>query len=144
MADELKEQEDAQSTWVLRARVGMHVTVEIEDKAGASEQLEFDLVPDAASNFSAGMMSERAPLARALRDHATGETIEYTPPSGNRQTVKIVDIRPSGREADPTGSDRKDVLGKVMYGIARRESRQIALTAELHYGSIDPDGIEEE
>ncbi|MCL4396606.1 MAG: GreA/GreB family elongation factor [Chloroflexi bacterium] len=120
--------------------VGTHVIIKV--KAGASERLEFDLVPDRRSDFSAGLMSDRAPLAQAILGRSSGETVQYLPPSGAEQTVTILSVEPSKRELSAT-SDRADVLGETMDKIARRESRQIALTTELHYGSIDPDGIEE-
>jgi hypothetical protein len=88
-------------------------------------------------------MSERAPLAQAILGHGRGETVQYIPPSGNEQSVTILSVEPSSRKPDQPASDRTQVLDETMDKIARRESRQIALTTELHYGSIDPDGIEE-
>ena len=128
----------------LRVAVGMHVIVEIKNREGMTERMEFDLVPDKQSNFSSGLMSERAPLAQAILDHARGDTVEYLPPSGSKQTVTILTVTPSSSELARSASDRVQVLEQVQDRIARRESRQIALTTELHYGSIDPDGIQEE
>lgn len=142
MADDLRTNDVTQDESGLRVTVGMHVAIAIQNKAGTSEHLEFDLVPDKQSDFSSGLMSERAPLARALLGHQSGETVQHLPPSGAEQTVTILKVEPSQRELPPT-ADRADSLGEAMDKIARRESRQIALTTELHYGSIDPDGIEE-
>jgi hypothetical protein len=128
----------------LRASVGMHVAVEIRDQERVTERFEFNLVPDKESNFSSGLISERAPLAQAIHDRLCGETVQYLPPSGTRQTVKILSIEPSVAKQARPAIDREQVLGEVQDRIARRESRQIALTTELHYGSIDPDGIKEE
>jgi hypothetical protein len=127
----------------LRVTVGMHVTVEIKESR-MTERLEFDLVPDKQSDFSAGLMSERAPLAQAIQGRQTGETVQYLSPAAVTQTVTVLSIEVSKRELERRVSDREEVLGEVMDRIARRESKQIALTAELHYGSIDPDGIKDE
>ena len=127
-----------------RVSVGMHVSIEIKDPEGRSERMEFDLVPDKQSDFSSGLISERAPVAQAIYGRTTGETIQYVPPSGARQTVTILRIEPSDSEPARPSTDREQSLGEVKDRIARRESRQIALTTELHYGSIDPDGIKEE
>lgn len=143
MADDLQ-QVDSTLLPELRASVGMHVTVEIEEKANSRERYEFDLVRDKRSDFSAGLVSELAPLAQAILGHTSGEIVQYLAPSGTQQTVTILGIQPSAQGPEQPISDRDKVLGQVKAGIARRESRQIALTAELHYGSIDPDGIEEE
>ncbi|MCL5950117.1 MAG: GreA/GreB family elongation factor [Chloroflexi bacterium] len=124
--------------------IGMHVTVEIKDKTGAGERLEFDVVPDAQSDFSAGFISEQAPLARAIEGRGIGEAVQYRPPSEAEQTVVILNVEPSEAKSEQPAPDRNDVLGQVMDKIARRESRQIALTTELHYGSIDADGIKDE
>jgi Transcription elongation factor, GreA/GreB, C-term len=126
----------------LRVIVGMHVVIAIQTEIGTSEQLEFDVVPDKQSDFSSGLMSERAPLARAIYGRESGETVRYVPPVGVEQSVTILKVEPSQRELPPT-ADRTNNLGELMDKIALRESRQIALTTELHYGSIDPDGIEE-
>lgn len=128
----------------LRATVGMHILVEIRDREDRTERLGFDLVPDKESDFSSGLISERAPLAQAIEGHVIGETVQYLPPSGAQQTVKILSIEPSAADRARPASDHTQVLGEVQDRIARRESRQIALTTELHYGSIDPDGIKEE
>ena len=141
MPDDLKTKQLDQNESGSRVSVGMHVVISIETKTGTREQLEFDLVPDKQSDFSSGLMSERAPLAQALLGHASGETVQYVPPASSEQTVTILKVEPS-RRALPT-ADREDSLGELKDKIARRESRQIALTTELHYGSIDPDGIEE-
>ncbi len=122
--------------------VGMHVAIAIQNKPGMSEHLEFDLVPNKQSDFSSGLMSECTPLARAVHGHKNGETVQYLPPFGAEQSVTILKVEPSQRELPPT-ADCTDSLGKPMNNIARRESWQIALTTELLYGSIDPDGIEE-
>lgn len=128
----------------LRVIVGMRVAVEIKDREGRGERLEFDLVSDKESDFSAGLVSERAPLAQAILGRLIDETVQYLPPSGTQQTVTILSIEWSGAERARPASDRSHVLEEVQDQIARRESRQIALTTELHYGSIDPDGIKEE
>ena len=142
--DGLQESNVNSSGTLLCVSVGQHIVVEIKDQEGVTERLEFDLVPDKDSDFSSGLMSERAPLAQTIHGRAIGETVEYTPPSGVQQTVTILSIEPSVAERTRSVSNREQVLGEVQDRIARRESRQIALTTELHYGSIDPDGIKEE
>jgi len=142
--DNLPEQSPSPGENELRAIVGMHIVIGIKDREGTSERLEFDLVPDKQSDFSSGFISERAPLAQAIHGRLSGETVQYLPPSGAQQTVTILSIEPSGAAAQRPVSDREQVIGQVQDRIARRESRQIALTTELHYGSIDPDAIKEE
>ncbi|HEX7588721.1 MAG TPA: GreA/GreB family elongation factor [Anaerolineae bacterium] len=122
----------------------MHIAIEIKDQTGATERMVFDLVPDKQANFSSGLISERAPLAQAILGRTSGETVQYLPPSGAQQTVTILTIEQSGRASMRPDSDRVQALEQVKDRIARRESRQIALTTELHYGSIDPDGIKDE
>lgn len=127
----------------LAAAVGMHVVVELKGKTGAAQKLEFDIVQDKQSDFSAGLMSERAPLAQAILGHAAGEQVEFVAPSREPQTVTLLSVSPRAAAGEPV-PDRDAVLDQARDKIARRESRQIALTAELHYGSIDPDGIKED
>ncbi len=128
----------------VRVAVGMRVTIEVRDPSGKSEIMEFDLVPDKVSDFSAGRMSEQAPLARSILGCAVGDNVVFSPPSGDKVNLTVTAIRPSQGGQEQQAPDRRDVLGNVMDRIVRRESRQIALTAELHYGSIDADGIDEE
>lgn len=143
MSNNQEQNEHTENPSELTAAVGTHVVVELRDRMGAAQRLEFDIVPDKQSNFSAGFMSERAPLAQAILGHAAGDSVEYMAPSREPQTVTIMSIvtRAAAGEAAP---DRDAVLDEARDKIARRESRQIALTAELHYGSIDPDGIKED
>lgn len=143
MTDNLQKPDVPQNEAGLRVSVGTHVAVEIKEN-GVIERLEFDLVPDEQSDFSAGLMSERAPLAQAIQGKLSGETVQYFSPSATEQTVTILSVEPAKRDLERPVTDRKEVLGEVMDRIARRESKQIALTAELHYGSIDPDGIKDE
>ncbi len=126
----------------LAAVVGMHVTVHLKDKSGTVDTLEFDLVQDKQSDMSSGRMSERAPLAQAILGHVAGEIIQFVAPSGEAQTITIVSVAPCQAFVE-SAPDRDNILDDALDKIARRESRQIALTAELHYGSIDPDGIKE-
>jgi hypothetical protein len=142
--DNLRESDVSSDGAELRVTVGMRVTVEIREQKGKVERLVFDLVPDKESNFSSGLVSERAPLAQAILGRLSGETVQYLAPSGSQQIVTVLSIEPSGIERSRPASNRDQVLGEVQDRIARRESRQIALTTELHYGSIDPDGIKEE
>lgn len=126
----------------LAAAVGTHVVVNIKSKSGEAAKFGFDLVQDKQSDFSAGLMSERAPLAQAILGHTAGETVDFVTPSGEAQKIKVESVASSS--ASEAAPDRDAVLDEALDKIARRESRQIALTAELHYGSIDPDGIKEE
>ncbi len=64
-------------------------------------------------------------------------------PSYEAQTVTIVSVT-SRDDAGEPAPDRDAVLDQARDKSARRESRQTALTAELHYGSIDPDGLGED
>ncbi len=141
MSNKYKQME-SKHTPDLAAAVGTHVVVKIKGKSGEADKFEFDLVQDKQSDFSAGLMSERAPLAQAILGHTAGESVDFVTPSGEAQKVKIESVTASA--AGGAAPDRDAVLDEALDKIARRESRQIALTAELHYGSIDPDGIKEE
>ena len=140
--DDQAKSEQAQNEAALSVSVGMHLVIEMQDPAGTNERLEFDLVRHEQADFSKGLMSERAPLAQAIQGHLRGETISFVLPTGAQQTALIVNITPSNREPSPD-VDRVQVLKTAKDKITKRESKQTALTAELHYGSVDPDKIEE-
>ena len=80
---------DSLSTWDDNPPVvlGTHVLLELIDEHGARERYEFDMTPDSASDFDAGLLGLGTPLGKAIAGKKAGAIVDL-----KRVTACRIDI----------------------------------------------------
>jgi hypothetical protein len=120
---------------------GTHVVVELLDAHGESEQLEFDLVPDQAADFSRGYLGEGTPLARAILNKPAGATVPYR--QADVLQVRILSVAPSGSlPVDDLTQQREQAARKALEQVQRTNAILFASSFSGKWGDYDPDGIQ--
>lgn len=121
--------------------LGTHVEVELLSETGASEPLAFDIVPDAAADFTAGFLGAGTPLARAIMGRPTGVTLPYR--MADSTAVRILAVTRSLRAADESVAEARQAA--TLEAVARAKTDdlvQLALTVNVKWGDYDPEPLE--
>jgi len=120
---------------------GTHVVVEMLNAHGEREQLEFDLVPDQAADFSRGYLGEGTPLARAILNKPAGATVPYR--QADVLQVRILSVAPSGSlPVDDLTQQREQAARKALEQVQRTNAILFASSFSGKWGDYDPDGIQ--
>ena len=120
---------------------GTHVVVELLDAHGESEQLEFDLVPDQAAEFSRGYLGAGTPLALAILNKPAGATVAYR--QADIRQVRILSIKAaSGLFIDDLTQQREKAARKAQEQVQRTNAILFASSFSGKWGDYDPEGIE--
>jgi hypothetical protein len=70
---------------------GSKVSIELVDRSGGVERMEFILVESKQADLKSGLLDENAPLARVLIHHRAGEILPYT--AGDLKEVRILSVQ---------------------------------------------------
>ena len=57
--------------------IGIHVVLNLLDRTGKKDRLEFDIVADTSADFPQGFLGVSTPLAKVLMGEKAGTTIPY-------------------------------------------------------------------
>jgi hypothetical protein len=121
-------------------QLGSHVLVELLDAAGETQQLEFDLVPDQAADFSRGYLGLSTPLAQAILDQPAGATLSYQ--QADILQVHILSITPStSLPLNDLARQRESAARKALQQIQRTDAMIFASSFSGKWGDYDPEGI---
>jgi hypothetical protein len=74
----------------VRITCGSKVSIELVDRSGGIERMEFTLVESKQADLKSGLLDENAPLARVLTHHQAGEILPYT--AGDLKEVRILSV----------------------------------------------------
>jgi hypothetical protein len=125
----------------LTVQPGMHVVVELLNAHGESEQLEFDLVPDQAADFSRGYLGAGTPLAKAILNKPAGATLPYR--QADITQVRILNVTPaSDLPVDDLTQQREQAARKALEQVQRTNAILFASSFSGKWGDYDPDGIQ--
>jgi hypothetical protein len=125
----------------LTVQPGMHVVVELLNAHGESEQLEFDLVPDQAADFSRGYLGAGTPLAKAILNKPAGATLPYR--QADITQVRILSVTPaSDLPVDDLTQQREQAARKALEQVQRTNAILFASSFSGKWGDYDPDGIQ--
>jgi len=120
---------------------GTLVVVEWLDAHGESEQLEFDLVPDQAADFSRGYLGAGTPLAKAILNKPAGATVPYC--QADILQVRILSVAPAETlPVDDLTQQRERAARKALEQVQRTNAILFASSFSGKWGDYDPDGIE--
>jgi hypothetical protein len=108
--------------------LGSHITVELVDSSGEIERREFTVVSEQDADFKAGLLGERAPLARALLGHRAGECVAYQ--FGDLHEVRILTVAKttspiSGDAAEKRramvqeAANQSEIINQLIFATAR-------------------------
>jgi hypothetical protein len=134
---------DSLSTWDDNPPVvmGTHVLLELIDEHGARERYEFDMTPDSASDFDAGLLGLGTPLGKAISGKKAGTTVAYV--RGDLRSVEILTVLPpAGALSTEAAERRRQALEEARRKVAKTAAQTFAQTFEGKWGGYDPDGME--
>jgi hypothetical protein len=133
-------QDDSSPPPEITVQPGSHVLVELLDTSGETQQLEFDLVPDQAADFSRGYLGLSTPLAQAILDQPAGATLPYK--QADIAQVRILSVVPSGSlPIADLAQQREEAARKALQQIQRTDAMIFASSFSGKWGNYDPDGI---
>jgi len=122
--------------------IGTHVEVDLIDEAGASERLEFDLVPDNQADFVHGFLGVGTPLAQAILGQTAGCMVPYR--MGDVVKVGILMVTPEARApSEDVAAKRQAVIQQVVAESDRISDMVFALAVGSKWGDYDPGGPKE-
>jgi hypothetical protein len=125
----------------LTVQPGTHVVVELLNAHGESEQLEFDLVPDQAADFSRGYLGAGTPLAKVILNKPAGATLPYR--QADITQVRILSVTPaSDLPVDDLTQQREQAARKALEQVQRTNAILFASSFSGKWGDYDPDGIQ--
>ena len=125
----------------LTAQIGTHVVVELIAASGASERVEFDIVPDPLADFASGFLGEGTPLAKAIWRKPAGAGLPYR--QGDIVRLRVLSVTAS--QATPTAESaqqREAAARKAIADVERTNAILFASSFSGKWGNYDPEGIE--
>lgn len=124
-----------------RVEPGCNVEIKFLSRAGGSERLEFDLVPDHQADYQAGFLGVSTPLAQAILGEKAGITVPYF--TDELMAVEIISIRASTRIPDPdSAARRQDALQDTKDQIEFTNAVLFAASVNTKWGAYDADGLD--
>ncbi len=116
---------------------GTHVVVELVDESGASDRLEFDIVPDAQADFARGFLGAGTPLAQAIVGQPAGKVVPYK--VGDVVEARILGVTAQERAPEPDAeTKRQNVIQKARDEAERMSDMAFALAVGSNWGDYDP------
>ena len=120
--------------------VGTRVEVELVDDSGSAERLSFDIVPESAADFSAGVLGAGTPLAQAILGERAGSVVSYR--LADVVAVRILSVKPSDRAPEAGAAEaREAALREAVNKSNLEDAVRLALTVDVKWGDYDPEGI---
>ena len=136
--DEKSGEEDTHADQVV---LRSHVEVDLIGESGAREHLTFTIVPDREADFSAGLLAQSTPLAKAVLGQRAGGVVSYC--AGDIVEARIVRVAPS---THPPGADaaadRQATIQKAISKSQLADAVRFALTVDQKWGDTDPEAME--
>lgn len=121
-------------------QLGSHVLVELLDSAGETQQLEFDLVPDASADFSRGYLGASTPLAQAILGQPAGAVLPYR--QADILQVKILSLAPpASLPLADLAQQREEAARKALQQVQQTSAMIFASSFSGKWGDYDPEGI---
>ena len=118
--------------------LGFHISVELVDVTGEIERREFTLVAEQDADFKAGLLGERAPLARALLGRRAGEIIAYQ--LGDLKEVRILSVAKSTNPISGEAAEKRRAIVQEAANQSEIISQLIFATARgSKWGDYDVD-----
>ncbi len=129
-------------TWDASPPAAPHpVVVALIDQEGGREELEFDLVTDAAADFDARLLGIGTPLGKAISGRRAGSVAPYR--LGDLCEVAILAVAPTAAPVATDAAERRQVaLEKATLAVAKTNAQIFASTFEGKWGGYNPDGMD--
>jgi hypothetical protein len=120
---------------------GAWVEVELIDQTGYCERMSFIIVGEEAADLDASLLSEQAPLAKAILGRPVGSTASYR--MGDIERVQIVRARRvAGAPAGDVAARRQAVLDKARAAAEQTNAAMFASSYSGKWGDYQSDGVD--
>jgi len=123
--------------------LGCLVKIDLIARSGERERLEFDLIPDAQSDYQAGFLGVSTPLAQTILGESAGTLIPYF--TEELMAVEIISICKSIRKpAANAAAQRQSAVDAARDQIEFTNAVLFAASTDTKWGEYDADGLDYE
>ena len=123
--------------------VGCQVEVDLLDRAGKRERLNFVIVPDQEADFAHGYLGEGTPLGKILLGEKAGTIVPYL-----KDDIHAIDIRavtkPTSNPTDDAAKKREAKMKETIREVEDTNAMIFASSFSGKWGDYDPDSIPKE
>ena len=132
----------------LKVQEGMLVKVELIQRSGVVEGMEFTLVKDDLADYRAGFLGMGTPLAKQILGKYADVIVDYE--EGDLSRVRILSVEPSDRiPTEDVNTRRDELMRKVRNQAEHINAVMFSSSVNGKWGdydidSIDPDQWEED
>ena len=124
-----------------KVQEGMLVQVELVQRSGETEWLEFTLVKDELSDFRAGFLGLGTPLAKKILGKYEDAIVDYT--EGDLSSVRILSVEPSDKTpTEDVNSRRDELMRKVRNHAEHINAVMFSSSVNGKWGDYDIDSID--
>ncbi|MFN2216021.1 MAG: hypothetical protein ACK2TS_03685 [Anaerolineales bacterium] len=123
-----------------KVQEGMLVQVELIQRSGETEWMEFTLVKDELADFRAGFLGLGTPLAKKILGKYEDAIVDYT--EGDLSSVRILSIEPSDKTpTEDVNSRRNELMCKVRNQAEHINAVMFSSSVNGKWGDYDIDSI---
>jgi hypothetical protein len=123
-----------------KVQEGMLVQVELIQRSGETEWMEFTLVKDELADFRAGFLGLGTPLAKKILGKYEDAIVDYT--EGDLSSVRILSIEPSDKTpTEDVNSRRNELMRKVRNQAEHINAVMFSSSVNGKWGDYDIDSI---
>jgi hypothetical protein len=120
--------------------IGSHVTLNLLDRIGNKERMEFDIVPDESADYIHGFLGESTPIAKVLLGERASSVIPYL--KEDILAIEILSVAPSTiKPPKNTKELRQSKMDKAIREVEHTNAVVFASSFSGKWGDYDPDSL---
>lgn len=120
--------------------IGSHVTLNLLDRIGNKERMEFDIVPDDSADYIHGFLGESTPIAKVLLGERASSVIPYL--KEDILAIEILSVAPSTiKPPKNTKEKRQSKMDKAIREVEHTNAVVFASSFSGKWGDYDPDSL---
>jgi hypothetical protein len=120
--------------------IGSHVTLNLLDRIGNEERMEFDIVPDDSADYIHGFLGESTPIAKVLLGERASSVIPYL--KEDILAIEILSVAPSIiKPPKNTKELRQSMMDKAIREVEHTNAVVFASSFSGKWGDYDPDSL---
>jgi hypothetical protein len=120
--------------------IGSHVVLNLLDRTGKKDRLEFDIVADTSADFPQGFLGVGTPLAKELMGEKAGNTIPYL--QDDILAIEILEVSHSTVEPPVDIQEKRlSMMNKAIRDVEHTNAVVFASSFSGKWGDYDPDSL---
>jgi hypothetical protein len=120
--------------------LGCRVEINLLDRDGKRERMNFTIVADESADFSQGFLGESTPLAQAILGEKAGSVIPYL--KDDIYAIEILSVAPSIEQPpEDISAKRQAMMEKTIREVEHSSAVAFASSFSGKWGDYDPDSL---